>query len=193
MSTEKYYRSQYYVQGSTVRKHQMTDSRLTQSSHAYAQLNTASKTAGQRRLKAVPDRKKKYERGRREETVIKTMPAQAWDLKSLMFIIAAVVVTFGMCISYLQAQESITAMSKKAASLESEIMILKNQNDAEYNRVDSSVDLSYVYEVAVNELGMVHAKDNQVIPYNSRKSNSVRQYGEIPQETERFSRLFGGK
>ena len=173
-NTRNYYHSEYSVQGSNALK--------------------SAGRAGQRRLETVPDRNRrgKYERDRREETVIRTMPAPAWDLQSLFVIIAAVAVAFGMCISYLQVQESITAMSKRIAVLESEIMTLKNENDAEYNRIDSSVDLSYVYEVAVNELGMVHATDNQVIPYNSRKSNSVRQYGEIPQETESVSGLFGG-
>lgn len=155
MNKRKYYRSSYYVQGSNALK-----------------------------MEAAPDRSRRTVEERKQNTTVKSVPSQAWDVKSLLFIAAAVVVTFLMCISYLEAQENVTVMSKKAASLESEILNLKNENDAAYSRINSSVDLQYVYDVAVNELGMVHAKDSQVIPYNSKKSNSVRQYGEIPDKTE---------
>ncbi len=187
MSREQYYQTEYYVDGNTIRKRQKAVT-----SHNYAQLNTAYQPVRKERLESVPDRRREADRRRQEQAAPKALPVQNWDFKSLLVIVAAIAVTFFMCISYLEAQETITAMSKKAASLESEIMTLKNENDAAYNRIDSSVDLQYVYDVAVNELGMVHAKDNQVVAYNSRKSNSVRQYGEIPTETEQaYSKLSG--
>ncbi len=187
MSKERYYQSEYYVEGNTIRKRQ-----TVVTNHNYAQLNTAYQPVRRERLEAVPDRRRKADREGQQQVVTRALPVQNWDFKSLLFIIAAITVTFLMCISYLEAQESITAMSRKIASLESEILTLKNENDAAYNRIDSSVDLQYVYDVAVNELGMVHAKDSQVIRYSSRKSNSVRQYGEIPKETEQNYGLLAG-
>ena len=71
------------------------------------------------------------------------------------------------------------------------ILDLKIQNDEAYNKIDTLVDLSHIYEIAVNELGMVHPKNNQVIPYISKKSTSVRQYSEIPEKTEGTSKLLG--
>lgn len=179
MSKETYYQTEYYIDGNTIRKRQKAVK-----SHNYTQLNTAHQPVRIERPVAVPDRRRKIKTERQHQQAARALEAQKWDLASLFVIVAALAVTFFMCISYLEAQEMITAMSKKAAALESEIMTLKNENDAAYNRIDSSVDLQYVYDVAVNELGMVHAKDNQVVAYNSRKSNSVRQYGEIPAETE---------
>lgn len=185
MSTKRHYESEYYVEGNTVRKRQVTNE-----DRSYARANTAYQPVRRERLETAPDRRidpdRRTETGRKRqrEAAVRTLPAQSWDVKSLLFIVVAIAVAFLMCISYLEAQESITAMSKKVASLESEILTLKNENDAAYDKINSSVDLQYVYDVAVNELGMVHAKDDQVIPYNSRKSNSVRQYGEIPGETE---------
>lgn len=187
MSGEQYYQTEYYVDGNTIRKRQKAVT-----GHAYAQLNTAHQQVRRERLEEVPVRRRQAEKEIQREAAVRTLPVQNWDVKSILVIVAALVVTFYMCISYLEAQEMVTAMSKKAASLESEIMTLKNENDAAYNRIDSSVDLQYVYDVAVNELGMVHAKDSQVVAYNSRKSNSVRQYGEIPTETEQnYYRLSG--
>lgn len=192
MSAKRYYKSEYYVQGSNALKSAVRKPERADSHYEYAQQNAVSQPVRREHLESVPDRRRDVKREHQEAVKVKKMPVQVWDFKSLLFIVAAVAITFMMCISYLQAQESITAMSKKAASLESEIMTLKNQNDAAYNRINSSVDLSYVYDVAVNELGMVHADDSQVIPYNSRKSNSVRQYGEIPEETESYSKLTSG-
>ena len=179
MSAERYYQSEYYVDGNTIRKRQ-----TVVTNRNYAQLNTAYQSTVRTRMETVPERKRETGRQIKEQAAVKTLPAQNWDVTSLLMIIAAIAVTFFMCISYLETQKTITTMSKQAAVLEKEIMTLKNENDAAYNRIDSSVDLQYVYDVAVNELGMVHAKDNQVVLYNSRKSNSVRQYGEIPEETE---------
>ena len=187
MSRKQYYETEYYIDGNTIRKRQ-----VEVPDQNYAQLNTVYQPVRRERPVAVPDRKRETREERQRKQAAKTLAAQNWDFVSLLVIVAALAVTFFMCISYLEAQETITAMSKKAASLESEIMTLKNENDAAYNRIDSSVDLQYVYDVAVNELGMVHANDNQVVGYNSRKSNSVRQYGEIPAEIEQsFGRLSG--
>ena len=179
MGKQKYYETEYYIDGNTIRKRQMEVQGCN-----HARLNTAYQPIRKERPAAVPDRKREAREDKKRQKAAQTWAAQRWDLSSLLVIIGALAVTFFMCISYLEAQETITAMSKKVASLESEIMTLKNENDAAYNRIDSSVDLQYVYDVAVNELGMVHAKDNQVVSYNSRMSNSVRQYGEIPTEIE---------
>lgn len=137
-----------------------------------------------RKHQTAPVRRTEGQKTSQENTITGVLPVQSWNIQSLLFVAGAAAIAFFMCISYLQAKESITAMSKQVANLESEILTLKNENDAAYNRIDSLVDLQHVYDVAVNELGMVHANDNQVISYNSKKSNSVRQYGEIPAETE---------
>lgn len=193
MNKRRYYESEYYVQGNTVRKRQ-----LAEKSPDNTEFHTGYRTAGKERayadaLQTAPVRRRRTESPKQPQqtTITGVLPAQNWDIPSLLFIVGAVAVAFFMCISYLEAQESITAMSKKVATLESEILSLKNENDAAYNRIDSLVDLQYVYDVAVNELGMVHASDSQVISYNSKKSNSVRQYGEIPAETESGYSLSG--
>lgn len=113
---------------------------------------------------------------------VRRHPAQNWDIVSLLFMVAAISITLFVCVSYLEAQQNVTSMSKKIASMESEILALKNQNDAAYNKIESSVDLAYVYDVAVNELGMIHADKGQVQSYENKKSDFVRQYGDVPDE-----------
>ena len=163
MATKKYYDNSYYVHGNTVRKH-----------HTIHQLNMPSSNREQKKKKSP-----------------KVVPAPAWSIKSLLFFITAVAIAFGICVSYLYTTQSITVMSKRINTLESEILDLKIQNDEAYNKINTLVDLDYIYEIAVNELGMVHVKGSQVIPYISKKSSSVRQYKEIPEKTEGTSRILG--
>ena len=46
----------------------------------------------------------------------------------------------------------------------------------------TSVDLDYIKDVAINELGMVYAREDQVILYENTTRDYVRQNGEIPKE-----------
>lgn len=79
---------------------------------------------------------------------------------------------------------------KNIAALEARLSELKAENDDEYNRVTTSVDLEKVREIAINELGMVYAKADQVILYNSQGSDYVRQYGDIPEEDKGLKGIF---
>ena len=138
-----------------------------------------------RKLETAPLREEyqnKSLRNEHEERHRKNHQMQSIDVFSLLFMIAAVGITLYFCISYIELQHNITTMSKEIAIKESEINDLRNQNDAAYNRIDTSVDLNYVYDVAVNELGMVHVDQKRIMKYSDVKSDFVRQYSEIPEE-----------
>ncbi len=64
--------------------------------------------------------------------------------------------------------------------LEQELDALKSENDTTQTRINTSVDLDYVYKVATEELGMVYAGKNQVRLYHQTESEYVRQYEDIP-------------
>ena len=59
---------------------------------------------------------------------------------------------------------------------------LKAENDALETRINTSIDLDYIYKVATEELGMVYANRNQVRLYDKTESEYVRQYEDIPKE-----------
>lgn len=136
----------------------------------------------QRRRQAEPGREIHRKPGRRP----KANPAQrtSWDLPSLLFMVAALSIAMYVCVSYLQVQHDVVTMNKTIASMESEILELKNRNDAAYNKIDTAMDLAHIYKIATEELGMVHPIKNQVFSYDNKKSSYVRQYGDIP-DTER--------
>ena len=64
--------------------------------------------------------------------------------------------------------------------LELELDALKDENDTLETRINTAVDLDYVYKVATEELGMVYANKDQVLLYQQTESEYVRQYEDIP-------------
>lgn len=98
------------------------------------------------------------------------------------FLTIAAVATLCVCVRFLKLQSSSTEYRKSITALESDLSTLKMNNDAEYKRVVSSVDLEAVKDTAINELGMVYAGEGQVLTYNSQDGDYVKQYSEVPAE-----------
>ena len=103
------------------------------------------------------------------------------ELPFVIMLTIAAICTLYLCVSYLQLQSSITARLDHIEYLEERIETLKADNDALETRINTSVDLDYVYKVATEELGMVYANKKQVRLYNRTESEYVRQYEDIPE------------
>ena len=96
--------------------------------------------------------------------------------------IAACALSIGSCAFVMvQTQASITSRMRHVASLESQIADLKADNDARYKEIVTSVDLDYIKDYAINELGMTYASEDQIEYYQVEKSNYMDQYSDIPQ------------
>ncbi|MCI8659661.1 MAG: cell division protein FtsL [Lachnospiraceae bacterium] len=85
-----------------------------------------------------------------------------------------------ICVNYLQIQSTITARLAHIEELERNVEQLKAENDATETRINTSIDLDYIYKVATEELGMVYANRDQVLLYDKTESEYVRQYEDIP-------------
>lgn len=108
-----------------------------------------------------------------------------------LFLAAAAALALWVCAGYLQLQADNTARVKNIAALEEQLSELKTENDDEYNRVTASVDLEEIRDIAMNELGMVYAAADQVILYDAKGSDYVKQYAEIPEEESGLKGLLG--
>lgn len=84
----------------------------------------------------------------------------------VVFLAAAAVACVTVCVRYLRIQSNYTALQKKNTSLTATLDDMKHENDAEYNRIMSSVNLEEVRDVAMNKLGMVYASSDQIITYD---------------------------
>ncbi|BCN31557.1 FtsB/FtsL family cell division protein [Anaeromicropila herbilytica] len=139
-----------------------------------------------RRLSVVPDysNDEYSERRTREGRQVQRRPAKKVRMMSvgqLLVLTFAIGVTLFVCIDYLRVQNDLTVLNKNVATVQSELLDLKDKNDATEQRMSSSVDLSNIYKIATKQLGMVHPKENQVVKYNRTQDDFVRQNKDIPE------------
>ena len=85
-----------------------------------------------------------------------------------------------ICVNYLQIQSTISTRMNNIEKLEKSVEYLKAENDAMETRINTSIDLDYIYQVATEELGMVYANRDQVLLYDKTESEYVRQDEDIP-------------
>lgn len=135
-----------------------------------------------RQMEAVPERKRQPERRRRKRVQPQPKPVAMPGISSgaFLFLSLAIVVCLSFCFNYLRMQSGLTQMKSQAAVIQSEIAQMSADNAEKKQQIMDSVDLAEVYEIATGQLGMVQAVDNQVFQYRNKKSNMVRQYGDIP-------------
>lgn len=153
--------------------------RQTQQKTIYIDGNTARQL---RPGAAVPER-------RRENRLSRTAErnrAKAGEMNPgyVLFIAAAAAAMLFVCVHYLQLQADNTAKSRNIARMESELADLKAENDAAYNNIIDSVDLSKVKKTATKELGMVYAGRDQIVLYENKENDYVRQYEDVPKDGE---------
>ena len=145
-------RNRYYVQGSAVRKLDVT------------------KEIERRPQKKISNTARKN----REK-------AKHTSAGYVLFLCAALVVTGFILVNYIGLQSDITSSVKHISALEKQLNDLKLANDEEYSRITSSVNLEEVKRIALQELGMQYAKEGQIISFQSENNDYVKQMADIPQ------------
>lgn len=151
--------------------------------HTYVDGNTV------RRIDTLP-RRSEEERRREEERRKRLLRRRileqpvhmpGMDRVSIVFLAAAVAVTLYVCFTYIQTQNQVYEQKNQVVRMEYSIASQKESNADAYQEILDSVDLSEVYDKATGKLGMVQARDNQIHTYKSKKSDTVKQYGVIPE------------
>jgi cell division protein FtsL len=99
------------------------------------------------------------------------------NLMYTMVVASVAAVVFFICYQYLNVQAVAKANSDKIIELKSTLNSLKDDNDALESDINASIDYNALY---VNELGMVYPGKDQVITYNSKESEYVKQYKDVP-------------
>ena len=127
-----------------------------------------------------PSRERQPER--RERRHAEKSNVQYVNVLYMIFLAAASCMVLWSCVNYLQLQAETTSRVKHLASLETELEDLRKENNDNYTRIMTSVDLDHIRDVAINELGMVYAEPNQVILYDGGTDDYVRQNGSIPSD-----------
>jgi len=154
-------RETFYVDGNTVRK-----------------LQTAE---------AVPEverrrRQQEKEEQRRNEELRQRKIGRTNRINFLytVAVIGVAVVMYAICWQYLQLQTSVKSNATEIAKLQSQVTKLTTENDETELKINSGIDYEKIYDVAVNELGMVYPGKKQVVTFDSGISEYVKQYQDIP-------------
>lgn len=134
-------------------------------------LRGAAGTAA-RRQRYERERTKSLERNRAKQTGV----GRAY----VVFLALMSVLTVMMCVYYLRLKAQITALASANEALETQLATMKSENDALYENVNNDVDWTYIRDVAMNELGMKYAAEDQIVWYNTDDSSYVRQYEDVP-------------
>ena len=95
------------------------------------------------------------------------------------FLGLAVVVLAASLVSYLKLQNDITTMVDDIAYYEQTLNNLTLENDDEYSKIVNAVDYDYIRKVAIEELGMVYASEDQIVSYSREYSDYVRQLADV--------------
>lgn len=139
-----------------------------------------------RKLATVPVREERPERKKEHKVNEKIQKnakrAKAFDLQYTIALVTATAFLFVSCISMLTLKANVTEQRRQIAMLESNLNALTDSNNETSKRLESSVDLTKIYDVATNDLGMVYPGTGQVVSYEASNPDYVKQFKDIPKE-----------
>ena len=130
----------------------------------------------------APQEERRLQRGREvsSQALANRERSLQMNFGYVMFLTIAAIITVLVCVDYLRLQARYTTIQKESTRLEATLGSLRISNDAEYNRIISSVNLEDVKETAIEKLGMVYASEEQIVPYDAQVHDYVRQYQALP-------------
>ena len=96
-----------------------------------------------------------------------------------LVLIAAITITGYGLISYLRLQSEITTLANNVSVHETQLNNLTLANEDEYSKMVNAVDFDEIRRVAIEELGMVYASEDQIISYTRENSDYVRQMNDL--------------
>lgn len=92
----------------------------------------------------------------------------------VVFLTFALLLCAVILINYIHLQASVISHINEITRLETELNTLKRSNDEEKNRLESNIDLDYIRQIAIGELGMIYANKDQIILYKTQMHDSMR-------------------
>ena len=100
--------------------------------------------------------------------------AKHMNIGYVVFLTFALLLCAVILINYIHLQASVISHINEITRLETELNTLKRSNDEEKNRLESNIDLDYIRQIAIGELGMIYANKDQIILYKTQKHDSMR-------------------
>ncbi len=187
MEQKRYMREVYYVDGSTVRKKYVYENAAPELA---PRVRPAQRPQGE--PVRTPHRRPDTEQRRVRKTAaveqpvtyrvsaIKARKSLAFDFKYTLFLAFAMVIMIFSCANMIMMESKIDSKKNEISSLQSEIRDMKADNEAFENSLSDSYTLEEIYNIAVNELGMVYSEKGQIVYYDTANEDYVNQYQDVP-------------
>lgn len=121
-----------------------------------------------RTLEEAPKKKLSHEARKNREK------AHHMSIGYVLFLAAALFTAGIILINYLKMQSELTNRTRYVARLESQLNTMKIENDEQYNRILSSIDLEEIKRIAIGELGMKYAAEGQIVTYKPVENDYMR-------------------
>lgn len=138
----------------------------------YVYGNTAQVLELQRQLEEAPAKKPSAEVQKNREK------AHHMSAGYVLFLGAALAASAYILVNYLQMQAELTSLTKSVAAKTSTLIDMRADNEEEYNRIVRSIDLEEIRRVAMGDLGMIYAEQEQIVVYESEQYDYMRQVTE---------------
>lgn len=106
--------------------------------------------------------------------------AARMSVKTVLFYTAFMAVVSLTLMYYIQLQSANTTAVKEIAKLENELNTMRLDNEEEYSRIMSSVNMDDIKTRAIEQLGMQYAQEGQIVIVESATNDYVRQYRDMP-------------
>ena len=187
MSSRTIRTSEYYREGSGWRD---TQGRFVASSYVYG--NAAPDLFGEEeeereRLARREARRRERERRAREELRHEEALQRRRELRhaqarvrfSVAITMLMMTVLTAAIIGYVRLLSSVTVSSRKISTLETQIEKQRTLNDQRLEEIDASINMDEIRSIAINELGMKYADEDQIKTYSSQADDYVHQVAEV--------------
>lgn len=92
----------------------------------------------------------------------------------LVALVSGMVVLAALSISYLTSKSEASRLQKEYEKLQVDYNELKSSNDYLELDIESNIDYDRILDIAINDLGMVYAKNNQVYTYDKQDIEYVK-------------------
>ncbi len=152
----------------------------THKNESYIQGNTVRKN-----VRVLEDHRNdlqyQIQRQERKERRRSIAQAERMSLVYVLFLAAAAVMLVCICYQFLTLQTTMKKNIANISSLRVQVEEMKAQNDFNLTRIEESVDLNQIKQIAGDKLGMKEADASQIINYDYDASDYVRQYKSVPE------------
>lgn len=148
----------------------------------YTDGNTVRKIATPVERPQVPRTPKKQQEKRGNRRSYRKAEGLEMSLPYVIFLFAMVAMIVVSCVKYLDLNSQISETNTKIATLQSQLDTLVTKNDAMDYEINGYIDVEYIINTAMEQLGMIVAGKEQVKFYDSSTSEFMNQLNDIPEE-----------